>query len=445
MNGRADYPSSRIGWNGVAMLCILYFMSFVDRSVLSLLVGPIKSSLAVSDIAMGFLMGPSFALFYGVIGLPIAALADRGNRRRLILAGVLLWSLCTVGSAFVTSFWQFAALRAGLAIGEAVLTPAAYTLIADWFSVKKRHLPTTVYAWSGQLGAMLGVAVIALLIRWVFEQGGLRGIAFFDQFQRWQLIFLVLGSATLVCWVAAIGVLREPKRIETAGEHHDTGLIDTMKFMGRNPRLYVGLILGCGFNTIVLAGFLAWGPQLMERSYGWKMSDIGFAIGTALTVSSVAGLLLIPRAIDWWRERTGNPAIPANLSILASIAGNFLFTAGSLASSAFLFLVLMASGVAFVCAAGLLATTSIPIIAPARMRAVISATYLLITSAFSLSIGPVLVPFFAGVWALGSGQQSLAKGIFACSLMVPALTVPLMLWMRKPLTEELQRKLYGSA
>jgi MFS family permease len=439
----AQYPAESVGWAGLAMLCSLYFFSFIDRTVLSLLVDPIKETLGVSDVQIGLLMGPTFAVFYGILGLPIASLADAGNRRLLIVFGALLWGTCTFASAFVGVFWLLAALRVGLAIGEAVLTPAAYSLIGDWFPPKRRAFPATIYSWSGQLGAMIGVAITAALVGVVVEKGALDHVAALSSFASWQIVFLLLGSGTFLLTLLAVFVFREPVRMPAQSDAPEkTGLRENLLFLWRNRRLYVGLILGAGLNTLVPAALGSWAPQLLKRNYGWAVSDAGVAIGIMLTITSAIAFLIIPRIVDYWRDRTKNGYVNINVAIASSLVGNLISAAAVvLAPSAYWFLGLMALGSLTLTYSGLLATITIPIIAPPRMRAVTVACYLLIVSALTLSLGPVLPPWFARLWFSNHGDQALSWGIMVCAIGVMFITLPMLTWTRRPFSEELSKQL----
>ena len=123
----ATYPSRRQSALTLAVLLLAYIVSFVDRQILNLLIGPIRQDLAISDLQMSFLQGAAFALFYVTLGLPIGRLADRWNRKLIIAIGVLLWSLMTMSCGFAASFWMLFLSRVGVGIGEAALSPAAFS------------------------------------------------------------------------------------------------------------------------------------------------------------------------------------------------------------------------------------------------------------------------------------------------------------------------------
>src|SRR5271165_4172169 len=132
---RANQPRASLGyaWYVVIILTALYMLSFVDRTILSLLVGSIKRDLGISDTRVGLLQGLSFALFYTIMGLPLGRLADTRSRRNLIAAGVVIWSIFTGACSIAKSFWSLFFTRIGVGVGEAGLSPAAYSLISDYF------------------------------------------------------------------------------------------------------------------------------------------------------------------------------------------------------------------------------------------------------------------------------------------------------------------------
>src|SRR3954447_7240837 len=131
--GEDPYPSHRYAWYVVGVLTLAYVFSFIDRQILNLLVGPIERDLGIGDTAMSLLMGFSFAVFYTLFGIPLGRLADTRSRRGLIAVGIAAWSLMTAGCGMARKFWQLALMRMGVGVGEASLSPAAYSLIADYF------------------------------------------------------------------------------------------------------------------------------------------------------------------------------------------------------------------------------------------------------------------------------------------------------------------------
>ena len=142
----ADWPSKARSWSLVFILVLAYICAFADRQILSLLVDPIKRDLNITDTEFSLLNGLAFTLCYTIVGLPLAWLADRGSRRNLIISCISFWSLMTAVCGMANSYWTLFLARMGVGAGEAGLSPAAYSMIADHFPPEKRARPMSVYA-----------------------------------------------------------------------------------------------------------------------------------------------------------------------------------------------------------------------------------------------------------------------------------------------------------
>ena len=175
------YPSSFRAWTSVSILMLAYVLSFIDRQILNLLVGPIRRDLVISDTQMSLLMGLSFALFYTVCGIPLGRLADTRSRRGVIAVGILFWSAMTAACGMARLYWQFLLCRIGVGVGEAALSPAAYSLIADSFAPERRATAISVYSMGVYLGSGLAFLLGGLVITFASAQGDVtlpvRGVA----------------------------------------------------------------------------------------------------------------------------------------------------------------------------------------------------------------------------------------------------------------------------
>lgn len=203
----APYPAPSNAWYTVAVLMVIYVFNFMDRTILNLLVAPIKKDLQISDTQMSYLMGFSFALFYTLFGFPIGRLADRANRKSLIGAGLFLWTMMTAGCGLARQYWQFLLLRVGVGVGEAALGPSAYSIITDCFPKEKLGRALSLYSYGIFLGAGIAVLVGGTVAQWAATQGPIDlpvvGIVF-----PWQVVFLIVGFAGL----PPLLTIREPLR-----------------------------------------------------------------------------------------------------------------------------------------------------------------------------------------------------------------------------------------
>jgi len=158
-----DYPTLASANYGLSLLFSAYVLSFLDRQILSLLVGPIRETLEITDSQYGLLMGSSFAIMYAVAGLPLGRLADRFSRRAIIAGSVLFWSLATCAGGLSKSFAQLFASRMGVGAGEAGLAPAAYSLISDSFRPKHFGYAMATYKLGVKIGGGLALLIGGVL------------------------------------------------------------------------------------------------------------------------------------------------------------------------------------------------------------------------------------------------------------------------------------------
>lgn len=249
----------------LALLVLLYVINYIDRQILSVLLEPIKQELEVSDTAMGLLTGLAFALFYTTAGIPIARWADRGNRRTVVMVGVVVWSAMTALSGLARNFLQLALARVGVGVGEATLSPAAHSLISDAFPPERRATALATYNIGGNVGIMLGF----MLGGWIGETFG------------WRTAFLVVGLPGLAAAVLVRVMLREPIRGEIEGKVDDgeeASLADVIRHMTRQ-RTFRHLCLSSGLYAFAAYGFTIWGATFLIRVHEMSLTDTGIAMG----------------------------------------------------------------------------------------------------------------------------------------------------------------------
>src|SRR6188768_3108472 len=163
----APFRITRYAWYALFVLVLVYIVNFIDRQIISILVGDIKRDLGVSDAQIGFLYGTAFAVFYALFGIPLGRLADSWYRGRLMAIGLALWSSMTAFSGLATNFGMLAAARVGVGIGEASASPAAYSMIADYFPKEKRATALSIYSSGLYIGGALSLPIGGFVIsRW---------------------------------------------------------------------------------------------------------------------------------------------------------------------------------------------------------------------------------------------------------------------------------------
>ena len=148
-------PRDIYRWYVVVICMVAYVFSYIDRQITTLLIQPIQADLALSDTQFGLLHGLAFALFYATMGVPIAQLSDRHSRPLIIAVGVFLWSVATAACGLARTFWQFFAARVAVGVGEAALSPATYSMLADYFPKDQLGRAVAVYSTGSFIGAGL--------------------------------------------------------------------------------------------------------------------------------------------------------------------------------------------------------------------------------------------------------------------------------------------------
>lgn len=385
------------GWNGptaqapswlpLAVMYALTLMSLVDRLILALLVMPLRADLHISNVQLGLLFGTAFALFYAAMGLPIARIADRSHRVRLVTGAVVVWGLCTVGSGFATEFWQLLVLRAGLAVGEAALFPALHSLIHDLFDERRRPaaaaILTTAPPLGGAVAFVLGGSLVQVLSDWVAAGGGMG-------FRAWQLVFLVLGTLTLLLALVFALVVREPPRHARA-ERSDANL----RGLAGSRALFLPLLIGGGICQVMPYAYQAWAPTLLTTGYGLTIAKAGSWLGGAGAIGAVAGTLLVPLVTIRLYDR-GRVAALAYMPSLAILAATVLLTLAPLQPRVDILLVSYLLGNGLLLGANATVIVAMQRLAPDDLRATMIAGTLLISSSLGLGVGPVFVAWLAG-------------------------------------------------
>lgn len=399
-------------WMTLALLCLLYILSFIDRFMLALLVTPMKADLGLSDLQLGLLFGTFFAILYGLLGVPLARLADRGNRKRVILAGVLFWSACTLGSAFAQNYATLALLRAGLAIGEAALTPTALSILTDAFPERKRGLAATLYTASGMLGASLFFVIGAGVL------AGAEEIARGVDLAVWRIAFILVGLPGFVLAALFAFVVREPR----LGEHAvSPSLGGVVSYLRANARFYGGLFAGAGAAQMLGYALAAWSLVLVQRTYGIDVKEAGLLLGVGNAFALVGGTLVMPTVFRM--AGAYSPQMGACLPAVAVASGMALIIIGLQSASLPVFLSLIAFGNFLVTGTVNAIQILIQPIAPPRMRATITALLLICISCFGLGLGPPLAALAAEFFGGGIGVGLTVLAVVDLVLAVGALAL----------------------
>ncbi len=380
--------STGYAWFVVAILMTAYVFSFIDRQILSLLVAPIRRDLAISELQMSLLMGFSFALFYTILGIPIGRLADQKSRRGIIAAGIVIWSVMTALCGTAKHYWQLFMYRIGVGVGEAALSPAAYSMIADYFPPERRATAISVYSMGIYLGAGLAFLLGGLVIKFASAKGVV-SLPLIGEIYPWQLVFLIIGGAG-VLFAFAFFLVREPPR-QTG--HSGAPLSEVLRYIWANRRTVLCHNIGFGLIALCSYGSSAWIPTFIQRHYGWDMAQIAGVYGVLVMVFGAGGIVFGGWLTDrWLKQGKTDAALRVGLwsaSILMTVGGLYVLAPTGGLAFALMVPAIVCLGMPFGAA-----PAAIQEIMPSHMRGQASAVYLFIVNLLGLGIGPTAVAFF---------------------------------------------------
>ena len=375
------------------VLMLTYTCSYLDRYVLSVLVEPIKADLGVSDTQLGLLGGLAFALLYTIAGIPIARLADRGNRRNIIAAGVAVWSLMTVACGFVKTFPQLLLARVGVGLGEAACTPPSHSLIADYFPAEKRATALSIYGMAIPIGVMLGF----LAGGWIAH--------FFD----WRMAFIIVGAPGLLLALLVRFTIKEPVRgrLDSADcDSEDYSLRQALSFVFKNRALLL-LQLGGAFYALAGYGISFWIAPFFSRVHQLSLQELATWLAISAFVGGVSGAYCSGRFADYFGRRGLHWYII--IPVLALLFGvpltMLMIVVDNTAMALALFVV---QQFVFSCYSGPVYAT-MQFLVPAKMRALIVSIHLFILNIIGLGLGPLLIGMMNDAFLVEYGEATAIK------------------------------------
>ncbi|HTF89442.1 MAG TPA: MFS transporter [Planctomycetota bacterium] len=367
----------------VAVLTLAYAFAFIDRQVIALLVKPIRADLGISDTQMSLLMGLSFAMFYTLFGVIIGRLADRRSRRGLAAGGFVVWSAMTAACGLARSFGQLFLARVGVGIGEAALSPAAYSMIADEFPSERRAMALGVYSSGIYIGSSLATVLGGTLLASGGEDLVLPGIG---SVRPWQLVFLVLGISGIVA-ALLFATIREPARRAPVLQAGWSAVFAQYRENARCLWTH-----HAGFALLSLAGYASayWIPTFLERRHGWSSTKIAGVYGPIIAAAGISAVIAGGRVADMLRRRgvaDANMRVGLAAAMLCAPLGlAFPLVDDQRVCAVLLFAFMFASSLPWGVAAAALADA-----VPDRLRGQVSAIYLFAINATGLGLGPTAI------------------------------------------------------
>jgi MFS family permease len=373
----------------LAVLTALVVFNYVDRLALGVLLQDIKLDLQLSDTQLGFLGGIAFALFYSVMGVPIARWADRGNRVAIISLTSVLWSLAVALCGTASSFVQLLLIRVGVAVGEAGCIPPAFSLIADYFNRAERPRAAAIYGLGGPIAGIIGFF----------------GAGWLNELYGWRMTFILLGVPGLVLAVLALCTLKEPRRpVSQATPANSHTLKEVCVTLWANTT-FRHLLLCLSVIFFFGYGILQWLPAYFIRSFGLTSGETGTWLAVTFGLGGLIGAYFggeIATRYAAHKERIQLQAMAVAVSGCAVLSTLLYLSRNPYWAFALIGLFTLASstinGPLF---------AAIQTLVPERMRAVSFALVYLVANLIGMGFGPLAVGALSDAFRPWAGEESL--------------------------------------
>ena len=371
----------------LGFLLIAYIFNFLDRQILGILAGPIIADLQLTDSQFGAIGGIAFAILYSFLGIPLAMLADRTSRSRVIAGSLAVWSAFTALCGSATSFIHLFIFRLGVGVGEAGGVAPAYALIADYFPPQRRARALAIFSLGIPLGLALGTLIGAYLAAWV----------------NWRAAFIVMGAAGVILAPIMLWVVRDVPRPE-AQRAAAPRLSETFPLIAKKPAFWL-MAAAASCSSLAGYGLALWTPSVLERSFGFSLIERGQFLASIFFIGGTAGVFLGGVLAD--RLGVGDKRWYAWLPAIAWLVTAPLFAFGLLAENATTaWLLLLIPNALNILWLGPV-TTAVQHLVPQPLRSTASASFLLINNFIGLGVGPTLIGWLSDNYKARFGDEAL--------------------------------------
>lgn len=376
--------SRSAAWYAVAVLTVAYTFSYIDRQILALMIGPIRADLGITDSQFSLLHGLAFALFYTFLGIPIGRLADSTNRRNLIAIGIAFWSVATAACGLVKTFGQLFLARIGVGVGEAALSPAAYSMLADLFPREKLGRAIGVYGTGVFIGIGLSFIIGSVLVSALEARGGLT-LPLLGHLKAWQATFVIVGLPGVV--LAALTLtLKEPARTGVRDQSGQMSIPEVLRYVMQHRRVYLLHFFGFAMVTLLFNAIMAWAAEYFIRIHDMARADIGPKLGLLSVFFGGSGIVAGGLLSDWLAQRGFRDA-PMRAGLIGVACLIPVAIAAPIVPDATLSFWLFAPLLFFVSFPFGPAAAGLQLITPPVMRAQVSAVYLFVVNLTGIGFG----------------------------------------------------------
>ncbi|MBC2669838.1 MFS transporter [Novosphingobium piscinae] len=415
--GARPWPARGYAWFVLALLTLAYALAILDRVSIALLIVPLEQALHVSDTEFGLLQGFAFSVVYSVLGLPLGLLVDRRKRAPVLIAGLALWSLATMGCSLARSFPELFAARMLVGVGEAALTPVATSLIADFFPPGVRPKAYGIFVTGSTLGTAAALTLGGAFLSW--SDALITGVpALFGGMQPWQIVFLLCGAPGVVLAAVLALTLREPAR-QGGGPLTEALSLRPLLALFRERRRALGLLmLGSVLNLVCVYAIVGWFPALFIRAHGWTAAHTGKVLGLSSLPLSIFAAVNSGWVITWLARR-GHADAPVLVTMGCALSMVVFGTAACLAPSAEWALGFYLINALFVNWNTSATYTGLAQVTPNALRAQVMALQTIASALVALSAGNFIVGVLSDqVFTAPNGiAWSLGTVFFGCGLL----------------------------
>jgi MFS family permease len=394
-NPEKGKTSTCYAWWVVLVLTGMYMFSFVDRQILSLLVPSIKRELGVSDTRIGLLQGLAFAIFYTFMGLPLGRLVDTRNRRNVIVVSVIVWSVFTSACAAAKGYASLFFTRIGVGIGEAGLSPAAYSMISDFFPKERIGTAISVFYFGLYLGSSLALLVGGMAVD-TLARTPIITVPILGAISSWRVTFLIVGLPGVLFALLAF-TIREPVRrnllLTAEGLPVKTSFREAFIQMKVRWQSVVGIPVGMVFQSTCYFAVSNWAPIYFLRVHGWTAAHTGKMLALIMILFACPGMYVGGMLSDRWQKR-GIAEGPIRVALISAV-GIFVFLApATMVPDAQWTLVLLAIGMFLMSFPMGTSVAALQLIFPNQVRGQVAALFLFVLNLGGMTMGPLLPGIF---------------------------------------------------
>ena len=391
----ATVKDGAYAWYVVGMLTLAYAVGFIDRQILNLLVEPIKLDMTLTDTQISLLQGFAFTVAYVMMGPFFGRWIDIGNRRNILLVGVVLWSLFTVLCGLSREYWQLFGARMGVGGAEACLLPAAWSILSDYFSKKKLPRAMSVLLMGPYLGGGLAL-IFGGLVLGAVAATGTTSLPLFGTLEPWQIAFIAVGVPGFAVALLML-TIREPVRAGAAGaalsaeaDARTFTLREIAAFLWGKRAFYGAFYGGMSLHVIVLYALPAWVPAFFVRRFDAAPATVGIEYGTLVLVVGSLGVLAGPY-VGRFIERCGYADSPFRTPALSALGVVPFAVALPFCDSYWTAMAVIAGATFFYSLPMAMAASALQIVTPNRMRGLISSFYVFTVSVVGLGLAPTVI------------------------------------------------------